>query len=399
VSSIRKNYKDVKKVLHKHDLTSFFNLSKYGFSPYRACEHGCLYCDGRAEKYYVEGEFDKDIIIRRNLPEILDLELSKIREKGFVCIGSGVSDPYQPVEEDELIMRKCAEILHKHSVPVVVMTKSALVLRDLDIWGEINRKSGFLLMMSCTWNNDEMRKKIEPHASSVEERISALTDFKDSGCFTGVLAMPFLPLISETEENMFQIAKMCKDSKVDFMMPGGLTLRPGVQKDIFFKHLTSHYPEYVSTYEKIYGENRQSGAPSAFWYDKMSFLYTKMSELSGVSSVIPHYIYRNKVAIFDEIFLILTTMKIIYDFKGITTSRLSKAISKYSEWIITEKKAINRSKKRRYEELDQLLMYMCQKNSMDTIIQNEKVSELIKKVVVERAVFNGVTGRLHQIAD
>ena len=139
-----------------------------------ACQHGCLYCDGRAEKYYVEGEFDRDIIIRSNLPEVLERELPKLREKGFVSIGSGVSDAYQPVEEQEKLMQKCAEILVQHPFPVTVLTKSALILRDIDLWTKVHERSGFMLVVSLAFADDELRSTFEPGAGTIEQRLTML---------------------------------------------------------------------------------------------------------------------------------------------------------------------------------------------------------------------------------
>ena len=144
-------YRDVKKVLRKNSLlVDTYFLQKYSFSPYMACEHGCRYCDGRAEKYYVEGDFEKDIIIRRNLPEVLEQELEKVREPGFIFVGSGISDAYQPVEADECIMQEALEIILRTGFPVAVMTKSEIIRRDLNLLKRINEKAGAVVMFSVT---------------------------------------------------------------------------------------------------------------------------------------------------------------------------------------------------------------------------------------------------------
>ena len=104
---IEKIYRTVKKAIRREQLADPFTISMYRFSPYHACEHGCSYCDGRAEKYYVDGVFDRDIIIRENEPELLELELPKLRERAPIGIGSGVTDVYQPVEVNERLMRRC----------------------------------------------------------------------------------------------------------------------------------------------------------------------------------------------------------------------------------------------------------------------------------------------------
>lgn len=388
MSSINCHYTTVKTALRKQPLADFFTISKYGFSPYRACEHGCLYCDGRAEKYYVEGVFDHDIVIRKNIPELLDVELQKIREPGFLCIGSGVSDPYQPVEEREGIMRRCAEILLKYDVSVVVMTKSSLVLRDLDIWAELNRKKRFLLMVSLTFSDDQTRNIFEPNASPIHKRIDVLHKFKDAGCFTGMLAMPLLPFISETEDNMMKIAEVAKTARVDFCMPGGLTLRPGVQKETFLECIKKAFPHLLCEYEKIYAENRQSGGASMQWRKSINPLYQKMTKAAGVSIEIPHYVFKGFVPLYEEVFLVLSQMKIAYQNKCIDTRRLQKATKLYVDWVIGEKKGISRSRKRSFNELDQKIIELCENNLIQNIVENEKLGEFIKKLVVKNAVFD-----------
>lgn len=393
---INRHYTDIKKVLRRQDLSDLFTISKYGFSPYRACEHGCLYCDGRSERYYIEGQFEKDIIIRKNLPEILDKEIGKIRERGFLCIGSGVSDPYQPVESEELIVRRCAEILLKYSIPVVVMTKSSLVLRDIDIWAELNRKSRFLLMVSLTFTDDKMRSVFEPNAGSVESRLQTIRRFKSAGCFTGVLAMPFLPLISECRENMLILASKVKETGADFLMPGGLTLRPGIQKDTFLACITRRFPELLDSYKQIYCENKASGSPSLFWHRKNGNLYKEMLEISGLPSEIPHYVYRDMVPLYEEVYLLLSQMRISFKHRRSDISRLDTAAKHYQDWVLEQKRPINRSRKRSYYELEEKLRQVCRDGTISVILGNNRLGSFISDIVLKRTIFDNLRLKLYQ---
>ena len=106
MNEVHKHYRYVKKILRKNNLAGSFMCGRYSFSPYMACSHGCVYCDGRAEKYWVEGDFEKDIVVRKNLPELLSVELPKLRETATITIGSGISDAYQPPEIEEELMRR-----------------------------------------------------------------------------------------------------------------------------------------------------------------------------------------------------------------------------------------------------------------------------------------------------
>lgn len=108
-------------------------LGRYGMNLCRGCEHGCSYCDGRAERYHVEGDFEADIAVERNAVEVLGRELARVREPGFVLLGGGVCDAYQPAEEGYRLARGALELALHHGLPVHVVTKSALVERDLDL--------------------------------------------------------------------------------------------------------------------------------------------------------------------------------------------------------------------------------------------------------------------------
>jgi DNA repair photolyase len=383
MTEIRRHYFKPKSAIRKKDLADFFTISKYGISPYTACQHGCLYCDGRAEKYFVQGEFERDIIIRKNLPQLLEKELPKIREKGFLCIGSGVSDPYQPLEQVEKVTRECAAILSEFDLPVVVMTKSSLVQRDLDMWSKVNSKTRFLLMMSLTFCDDFMRARFEPVASSVQDRLQTLDLFKKAGCATGVLAMPLLPYISETEENMCLLADNVKKVNADFMMPGGLTLRPGIQKDTFMSSIREFHPDLQNPYEQIYSENRASGAPSLDSRNETSYLYKKMSAQSGLPMLIPHAVFKGQVSLYEEVYLLLLQMGIAYSNRGIDTKRLQKATEYYKNWIVELKRPINRSRNRSYKEIDDTLRLSCNNGKIGKILNNEKLGNFVRKVVVE----------------
>lgn len=105
-------------------------------------------------------------------------------------------------------------------------------------------------MVSLTFTNDKEREIIEPFASSVEERMNVLSKFSKAGLSTGLLAMPFLPYITETEDNIITLFKQAKEAGVDFVMPSGLTLRPGIQKEGYFKLIEEHYPAHLDAYKK-----------------------------------------------------------------------------------------------------------------------------------------------------
>jgi DNA repair photolyase len=389
MSSVIKHYVKPEKALKKATMVdpSFFP-GKYSFSPYMACEHACKYCDGRAEKYYVEGDFEKDIVIRENLPELLEKELKKLREKGIISIGSGISDPYQPVEKEEKILQKCAEILATHKFPVSVMTKSSLILRDIDLWEEVHKKNGFILTVSLTFTDDKLRNIFEPHADTVEERIKTLIEFKKRGIFTGILAMPFIPYISDVRENIGKLADIARHINVDFVMPGTLTLRQGKQKDLFMDIIKEKFPHLSENIKELYKENRQSGSPLLSYRKN---LYKSLNEIFFYRSIpveTPHYVYKNLVPLYDEIYILLHHMINLYGRKNINTLPLKESLKRYGEWISKEKELFNRKRKGSYKDLEEKLISLIHFGEMGDIIKNEKLHNFIGKIVLERRTFD-----------
>ena len=131
------HFRDVKKIINKGKSPDSWYTGLYGLSPYMACEHGCLYCDGRAERYRIEGDFEKDIIVKGNTIERLKIELPKLREYGTIALSSGISDSYQPLEKELEITSEALKLIIDIKYPATLLTKSTLIKRDIDIFKEM----------------------------------------------------------------------------------------------------------------------------------------------------------------------------------------------------------------------------------------------------------------------
>ncbi len=123
---------EAKTILRKHKKIDSWFVSRYGMNLYRGCMHNCSYCDGRAEGYYVEGEFGSDVSVKINALEVLRRELDPKRKRtplkpGYILVGGGVGDSYQPMEEKYEFTRKTLSLLYEKKLPVHVLTKSTLV--------------------------------------------------------------------------------------------------------------------------------------------------------------------------------------------------------------------------------------------------------------------------------
>jgi len=365
---------------------SYF-VSKYHFSPYRACNHGCVYCDGRSEKYYVPGDFERNIEARINTPELLNTFLHKTREKGIISISSGVSDAYQPPEAKLKIMPDIAKVIIKHKYPAMVLTKSSLILRDIDLWKEVNSLSSFTLLVSLTSLDENLIKKFEPNASLVSERLEIIKQFKEAGIKVGVLAMPFLPYITDTKNNINSLLTKMKQLSVDVVFPGILTLRPGRQKNFFLNHLATISPELISKYNHLYSENRISGSPKKEYIHSVMKIYSNLSTKFKIPEQMPHYMYHNQFQKYDELYILLSHMIPLYRNKGVNVAPLIDAFKKYEIWLIKQKKILNRNKKNG-NHLDELLINSFYLNDFNQILQNDKLFYFLKPIILENKCFN-----------
>lgn len=393
---VRKHYRQVKKALRRRDPLDTYFVSMYSFSPYAACEHGCLYCDGRAEKYYVDGDFERDVVVRENLPDCLSEELPKLREKGTICIGSGISDPYQPAEEREGIMQACAEILTEHDVSVSVMTKSSLVLRDIDFWTTVNGRSRFTLMVSLSTTDERVRKRFEPRASSIQDRLGVLRAFKERGCAVGVAAMPFLPFISDTRSCIQQLFDELSAAGVDFILPGGLTLRPGRQKELYLSVIDDHFSSLAASYRELYGKNRPSGVPLPRYHQELMDMVREIQTRTSIPSRIPHRIYRGQFPLYNEILILMDHMVHIYQVSGVSTKRLDRSLRRYRDWLDAELRVFRRSRSQRSVTIEEKTLAMICSGQFAELVANERLGRFFAEMVREDKVFNYYTRELER---
>jgi DNA repair photolyase len=199
-------------------------LADYCINPYIGCQHGCKYCyaESYTRRFTKHTEAWGDFVdIKINAPTILACEIKR-KPKGEVYISS-LTDAYQPLEQKHELTRKLLEILLKHQFPITVQTKSAMVLRDLDLIKKFQeRKIGFTI----TSLDDNIRKQFEPQSSSVEEKMQALEELRTNGIKTYAFFGPILPYLSDQnlEENLHKIAH----TGVDYIYVDRLNMKPGL---------------------------------------------------------------------------------------------------------------------------------------------------------------------------
>ncbi len=228
--------------------------NKNGLNIYRGCQHGCIYCDARSKCYQMNHSFT-DIEVKENAIELLDIELSKKRNK--VIVGTGaMSDPYMPLEKELMMTRRMLEVINKHRCGVSILTKSDLVLRDLDLLIEISKHSKVVVAMTLTTIDEDLCKIVEPNVCTTKQRIEVLRILKENGIGIGVWLCPFLPYINDTKENFVSLLKESVDLKVSFIMcfSIGLTLREG-NREYFYEQLDKYFIGLKERYILEYKEN------------------------------------------------------------------------------------------------------------------------------------------------
>lgn len=211
-------------------------LTPHSMNIYRGCLHGCIYCDSRSKCYQFTHAFE-DIEVKQNAPELLEVKLSKKRKRCMVGTGS-MSDPYIPLEKELCLMRRCLEIIDKYNFGATLITKSDLVLRDLDILTRINNKTKAVVQMTMTTADDELCKIIEPGVCPTSRRFEVLKACREAGISTVVWFSPLLPFINDTRENINGIIDYCVRAGVHAIICFGigLTLREG-NREYFYAAL------------------------------------------------------------------------------------------------------------------------------------------------------------------
>lgn len=207
----------------------------YTLNPYQNCEFGCRYCDST---------FDKIIYIKENATEILKKELETI-EKGRIIVGS-VSDPYQKAEKKYETTRGLLEVIKKNRFSCHILTKSNLILRDLDI---LTNMKSCMVTISILSLNESVSKVFEGDVPSPLERLRTIKKLKESGIKTGIAIIPILPYI--TEDEIENIIKSAKDQKADYVVYKHLELK-GDQKKLFLDILKEFNLHLIDQYEKLY---------------------------------------------------------------------------------------------------------------------------------------------------
>jgi DNA repair photolyase len=257
-------------------------VSRAGMNLYRGCGHGCAYCDGRAEKYRVEGDFSGEIGVKVNALRLLERELAGAglaasaqgelwaeeagpRGSGFILLGGGVGDSYQPAEDRHGLARGALEMLEAHDLPVHVLTKSTLVLRDADILGRIHSRRRAVVSFSISTIDDSLAAVFEPGAPPPSLRLAAMAELTRQGIPCGLFLLPVLPFLTDSPEQITRAVQAAAKAGARFILFGGMTLKAGRQMEHYLGVLQAHSPELVQRTRALYPPDPWGSARGSYY--------------------------------------------------------------------------------------------------------------------------------------
>ncbi|MDO8398182.1 MAG: PA0069 family radical SAM protein [Bradyrhizobium sp.] len=213
-------------------------------NPYRGCEHGCVYCFARPTHAYLglsPGlDFESKLFAKPDAPQLLEKELAaQDYEPRMIAIGTN-TDPYQPIERERKIMRGILEVLERAGHPVGIVTKSALVTRDIDILSRMAKRNLAKVALSVTTLDPKLARTMEPRASTPAKRLEALRQLSQAGIPTTVMVAPVIPALNDSEiERILDAAFHAGAREASYV----LLRLPLEVRDLFREWLMANYPD------------------------------------------------------------------------------------------------------------------------------------------------------------
>ncbi len=226
-------------------------------NPYRGCSHACVYCFARPTHEYLDfdagRDFEREIVVKVNVPEVLRGELARPSwKREHVAMGTN-TDPYQWVEGRYGLMRGIWEVLRDAANPCSILTKSPLLLRDLDLMREVAARTEISACLSVPTLDEKAWRASEPHTPHPAARLEAVGELNRAGIPTGILIAPLMPGINDAPGQIERIIELATEAGA--VSIGGQTLfLRGAVRGIFFDWLRSYRPDLVPRYERLYAE-------------------------------------------------------------------------------------------------------------------------------------------------
>ncbi len=219
---------------------------RWSVNPYRGCFHACAYCYARPSHEYLGfgagTDFESKLVVKRNAAALLREAFLKPSWTGELVVFSGVTDCYQPVEASFGLTRACLEVCAEFRNPVAIITKAALILRDLDLLRQLHEEAAIRVFLSIPFADDPMARKVEPQAPSVTKRLATLKSIAEAGISTGVSIAPVIPGLND--DQMFEILQKARDAGARTAFYSLLRL-PGSVEPVFLERMAAAFPDRI----------------------------------------------------------------------------------------------------------------------------------------------------------
>jgi DNA repair photolyase len=228
---------------------------RHTINAYRGCRHACSYCFARPTHEYLGlnsgDDFERRIVVKINAVERLGPELDDPAWRGETIAMGTNTDPYQPAEGHYRLTRGLVEVLARHRNPFSILTKSSMIVRDIDLLREAAAVTDVGVALSIGTDDDATARLTEPGAAPPSRRLEAVAQLRDAGLRPTVLMAPILPGISDGERQVRRLVRSCLDAGADHVTPILLHLRPGVREH-YFGWLGRNRPDLVGMHEDAY---------------------------------------------------------------------------------------------------------------------------------------------------
>ncbi len=217
---------------------------RFSVNPYRGCLHACAYCYARPSHQYLGfgagTDFDRKIVVKMNAPELLRKEMGRRSWAGETIVFSGNTDCYQPLEASYELTRRCLQVCLDHKNPVGIITKGALVRRDVALLAELAKHARLHVNLSIAFASDELARKVEPYANRPSNRFEAMRRLADAGVSTGIMVAPIIPGLNDAD-----IPELLARAREAGARCASMTLLrlPAEVLPVFEERIAEHFPD------------------------------------------------------------------------------------------------------------------------------------------------------------
>jgi len=230
----------------------------HSINPYRGCEFACRYCYARYTHEFMElrapEDFERKIYFKHNAAWLLRQELARLKPGTEIALGTA-TDPYQPLERKQRITRSLLEVFAAHrGFRLGIVTKSALIVRDVDLLQQIAAHNRLTVHVTVTTTNARLARILEPRAPRPDLRMKTVARLRQAGLRTGVMCSPLMPGITDSRASIAAVARAAAAADASFLAAGALFLKP-CSRPTFLDFLREHFPGQLAAYQRRYADS------------------------------------------------------------------------------------------------------------------------------------------------